>query len=315
MTTKEDQQVRTLVIVNTRSGGGDASLYDYLRTLAPASEGVALRYFDGERPLDELLADVSRFDLVVAVGGDGTVSAVCYSLRDSGVPVLPYPAGTANLLALNLGVHLEPRVLAETTVSGVPVRFDLGEIELPETDDSPATRTGFAIMAGAGYDASIMEAAQPMKSTIGAAAYLLGALAHPTPTISSFEIDLDGTHIETDGIAVLVANFGRLQFDIEVARGANPRDGILDIAVLRSKNIAELVPTVAASIFDRTGDRDAIPGIDVYSASVVTVRAEPALRMQYDGEVVDAYTPFTARVLPGAATFLLPADSPYARRS
>lgn len=307
--------MRTLVIVNTRSGGGDANLYDYLRSLAPASDEVALRYFGAGSPLDELLSDALGFDRVVAVGGDGTVSAVCYALRDTGIPVLPYPAGTANLLALNLGVHLEPRVLAETTVTGIPVQFDLAEIELPETADGPAKRAGFAVMAGAGYDASIMEAAQPMKSTIGAAAYLLGALANPTPTISHFEIDLDGNHIETDGIAVLVVNFGRLQFDIEFARGADPRDGVLDIAVLRSKNIAELVPTVAASIFDRTGDRDAIPGIDVYSASVVSVRAEPALRMQYDGEVVDAYTPFTARVLPGAATFLLPPDSPFARSS
>ena len=121
--------MRTLVIVNTRSGGGDASLYDYLRSLAPTSAEVALRYFDGTRTLDELLADARGFDRVVAVGGDGTVSAVCYALRDTGIPILAYPAGTANLLALNLGVHLEPRVLAETTVSGVPVQFDLGEIE------------------------------------------------------------------------------------------------------------------------------------------------------------------------------------------
>lgn len=305
--------MRTLVIVNTRCGGGDANLYDYLRTLAPTSAEVALRYADDAHPLDTLLADAEEFDRVVAVGGDGTVSAVCYALRDTGVPVLPYPAGTANLLALNLGVHLEPRVLAETTVSGVPVRFDLGEIQIPATDGAPAARFGFIVMAGAGYDASIMEAAQPMKSSVGAAAYLLGALANPTPTISHFEIDLDDETIQTDGIAVLIVNFGRLQFDIEVARGADPRDGMLDIAVLRTKNIAQLVPTVAAGIFDRAGARDAIPGIDVYSATSVSVRAQPALRMQYDGDVLDAVTPFTARVLPGAATLLLPQDSPFAR--
>lgn len=306
--------MRMLVIVNTRSGGGDARLYDYLRTLAPASAEVILRYFDGEQPLDDLLGDARGFDRVVAVGGDGTVSAVCYSMRDSGVPVIPYPAGTANLLALNLGVHLEPRVLAETTVSGIPARFDLGEIETPATADAPGTRVGFAIMAGAGYDAAVIEAAQPMKSSFGAIAYLLGAIANPTPTISRFEIELDGERVETDGIAVLIVNFGRLQFDIQVARGADPQDGLLDIAVLRTKNIAELVPAVAAGMFDRSGDRYSMPGIDVYSASSVTVRADPPLRIQYDGEVVETFTPFTARVLHGAATLLLPPDSPYVRR-
>ncbi len=305
--------MRTLVVVNTRSGDGDANLYDFLRSLAPASAEVTVRYFDGSHPIEDLLTDADGFQRVVAVGGDGTVSAVCYALRDTGIPVLPYPAGTANLLALNLGVHLEPRVLAETTMSGVPVRFDLGEIELDNPAGRQGARSGFTIMAGAGYDASIMETAQSMKSTVGAAAYLLGALANPTPTISRFEIDLDGEHVETDGIAVLIVNFGRLQFDLEIARGADPRDGLLDIAVVRSKNIAELVPAVAAGVFDRGGHRDAIPGLDVYSAACVRVVADPPLRMQYDGEVVEAQTPFTARVLPLAATLLLPPSSPFAR--
>lgn len=305
--------MRTLVIVNKRSGGGDAGLYDYVRALSSNSPEVTLRFTDGGLPIDNLLGDASTFDRVVAAGGDGTVSAVCYALRGQGVPVLAYPSGTANLLAMNLGIHPEPRVLAETTIAGRAVAFDLGEIETPGTQGGEPIRTGFTIMAGAGYDASLVAAAEPMKASIGPAAYLLGALGNPAPQIAQFVIDVDGQRIETDGIAVLIVNFGRLQFDIEVARGADPRDGLLDIAVLRSKNIAELVPTVVAGLFDRMGDRNAIPGIDVYSARSVSVSAEPPLRMQYDGELVETYTPFTARVLPAAATLLLPPDSPYAR--
>ena len=55
-----------------------------------------------------MLEDAKDFDRVVAVGGDGTVSGVCYELRGSGVPMLPYPAGTTNLLALNLRLPSEP---------------------------------------------------------------------------------------------------------------------------------------------------------------------------------------------------------------
>jgi diacylglycerol kinase family enzyme len=303
--------VRTLVMVNTTSGGGDAGVYEYIRTLGASSAEVVLRYFEGVGSLGELLADATSFQRVVAVGGDGTVSAICYALRNTGVPILCYPGGTANLLALNLGVHLDARYLAETTVSGVPVDFDLGEIARRD-DDGTEVRSGFTIMMGAGYDASIIEAAQPMKSTLGAAAYLFGAVGNFAPTIAQFEIELDGWKVEADGIAVLVVNFGRLQFDIEVARGADPRDGMFDIAVLRSKNVAEMLPTVVAGLFDRAGNRNAIPGIDVYSASRVSVSAEPPLRMQYDGDVVDATTPFTATVLRGATTLLLPQDSPYA---
>lgn len=305
--------MRTLVIVNTNAGGGDAGLYHYVRALGTSGTEVTLRFFDGSVTLENLVEDAAGFDRVVAAGGDGTASAVCYALRDSGVPILVYPAGTANLLALNLGMPIEPRALAETTMHGKPVQFDLGEIERPVPHGDPPLKTGFAIMAGAGYDAAVIEAAQPFKSTLGAAAYLLAAVGNLAAPPAHFEIELDGKQVSTDGMAVLIVNFGRLQFDLPVARGADPRDGMLDVAVLRSRNVAGLLPAVLSGIFDREGGRDATPGVDVYSASHISLRADPPLRVQYDGEVADALTPFSARVLPKAATLLLPPDSPYSR--
>jgi diacylglycerol kinase family enzyme len=303
-----------LVVINTRSGEGDAGLYDYVRALGTTGTEVTLRFCDGTRRLEDFLADAAAFERVVAAGGDGTVSAVCYALRDTGIPVLVYPAGTANLLALNLGMPQEPRALAEITMAGIQERFDVGEIVSGVSAEETESRVGFMVMAGAGYDASVIEAAGSLKSTLGAASYLFAAMGNLTPTPAEFVIELDGRRVETDGIAVLIVNFGRLQFDIEVARGADPRDGTFDVAVLRSHSAAGLVPAVIAGMLDRGGGRDDIPGIDLHSASHVRVESNPALHMQYDGEPVDATTPLEARVLPGAATLLLPADSPFAPR-
>ena len=242
----------------------------------------------------------------MAAGGDGTASAVCYALRGSGVPLLAYPAGTANLLTLNLALPVEPRSLARVVLEGRSQTFDLGEISRVHDNGTPV-RAGFAIMAGAGYDAAIMDAAQPLKATLGPAAYLLAAVTNLAPVTAQFEIEFDEEHVSTDGIAVLVVNFGKLQFDFPVAHGADPRDGLFQVAVVRSRSVAGLVPAVLAGL----SGAEQMPGIDVYSAARVRVSAYPPLRMQYDGEVVDALTPFEARVLPGATTLLLPADSPY----
>jgi diacylglycerol kinase family enzyme len=163
-------------------------------------------------------------------------------------------------------------------------------------------------MAGAGYDASIIEAAEQFKSALGAFAYLMAAVVNLAPTTSQFEIELDGDHITTDGIAVLVVNFGRIQFDLPVANGADPHDGLFQVAVLRTRNIAGLLPAIIAAL---TGAQK-VPGIDVYQASRVSIAADPRLRVQYDGEAVEDFTPFEATVLPDAATLLLPSDSPYA---
>jgi diacylglycerol kinase family enzyme len=299
--------VRVLVIVNTRSGGGDAGLYDYVRILGASGAEITMRFCNGTTALEELAADASRFDRVVAAGGDGTASAVCYAVRNSQVPVLVYPAGTANLLAQNIGMPIEPRQLAETTLRGRIKAFDLGEIELPSKIGTASNKMGFAIMAGAGYDASIMDAAKPMKSNLGAAAYLFAAVANMAPTTAHFTLQLDGEEIITDGIAVLVVNFGRLQFDVPVATGADPRDGMFQIAVVRSRSVAALLPALVAGI----SGADKLPGIDAFSAARISVTSTPGLPIQYDGETIDATTPFSARVLPHAASLLLPSDSPY----
>jgi diacylglycerol kinase family enzyme len=119
--------------------------------------------------------------------------------------------------------------------------------------------------------------------------------------------------VSTDGIAVLVANFARIQFDLPVTPGTDPCDGVFEVAVVRSKNVVGLLPAVAAAVLDRSGEHpDRSPSIDVYTARSVEVSAYPPLRMQSDGEVLDALTPFAARVLPKAALMLVPSDSPYA---
>jgi diacylglycerol kinase family enzyme len=304
--------MRILVVINNRSGGGDAALYAFIRALGASGAEVTLRYADQDTTLEALTHDAVQFDRVVAAGGDGTAGAVSYALRNTGVPLLIYPAGTANLLALNLGMPFEPRTLAETVLNGVALDFDLGEIEQPSIGGAPSRKQGFAVVAGAGYDAAIMESAQALKPALGAAAYLLAAVTNMTPTNAKFELELDGKRVSTEGIAVLLVNFGKLQFDMPVARGADPRDGLFDIAVVRSRNVAGLLPAVMSNLLDPRTDIPT-PGIDLFTASHVTLSAYPPLRMQYDGEVADALTPFSAQMLPKAVRLLLPQDSPYLR--
>jgi diacylglycerol kinase family enzyme len=306
--------VRFLVIVNTRSGSGATGLFEFVKSLGLTGAEVVMRFASADHPLEHLARDAVNFDRVVAVGGDGTFSTVCYTTRDTGIPVLAYPAGTANLLTLNLGLPMDALGLADIALNGVPASFDLGELVQMDADGQ-AAHTGFVMAAGAGFDATIMQAAQPLKSTLGAAAYLMAAVSNLTPTVSEFELVLDGRHIHTDGIAVLLVNFGRIQFDLAVTRGWDPRDGRLDVVVLRTRNVAGLLPVVFAAMLEKVADLpDKTPSVDVYTAAEVELSAYPPLAMQYDGEALPTLTPCAARVLPGAATLLVPPDSPYSEQ-
>lgn len=300
--------MRALAIVNLNAGQADAGFYQFLRAIGGSGTEVTLRFLAGGTTLRDLLRDAEEYDRVIAVGGDGTVSGVCYELRNRNVPTVVYPAGTANLLALNLGMPIDPVEIAHIALQGPLVSTDIGEIEVGEPGSPDSRRSGFTIVAGAGFDARIMETAQDLKPTIGAAAYLVGAMQNISPTISRIRLTLDGREVETEGIAVLLANFAKLQFDLSITHHSDPADGVFEVVVLRSKNVAELIPAAWAAIVDRlTGSH---PGrstsLEIHSASDITIEADPPLPVQYDGELLAATTPMRVRALPGAARLVVP---------
>uniref|UniRef100_UPI0028E1F7D0 diacylglycerol/lipid kinase family protein n=1 Tax=Slackia exigua TaxID=84109 RepID=UPI0028E1F7D0 len=150
--------MKILIINNLASGQYDTAIYDFIRSAARDGDEICLRNTDGTTPISALVEDARTFDRVVAAGGDGTVACVMYALRYSGIPVLPFPSGTANLLSMNLQNPEEPHALAALLRDGRILDFDMGEIST-ENDSR-----GFAIMAGSGYDATLM--ATPQRSDI-----------------------------------------------------------------------------------------------------------------------------------------------------
>lgn len=301
--------MRVLAIVNLKSGQAASGVYDYLRALGAEEGEIVLRFVGSKRTIASMVEDARDFDRVVAVGGDGTVSGVCYALRDTGVPIVVYPAGTANLTAINLRVPTDPVGLADMTVHGSIRHFDMGEITLPPTHQGAERRPrGFVVAAGAGFDAKIMESAKDLKPTLGVAGYLMATLQNLAPEVAKFRLTLDGEEVITDGIAVLVVNFARLQFDIPITHKSEPDDGLFEVVVLRTRNAVELLPAVWARVLDRTTgiQTDKSLGVDIHQAKEVEIHTEPILPIQYDGEVLGESKLMHARMLPGATSFVTP---------
>ncbi|MFC7283368.1 diacylglycerol/lipid kinase family protein [Gordonibacter pamelaeae] len=292
--------MKLLVINNLASGFGEGSVYDFIRSFARDGDEVCVRSTDGTTDVRDLLGDAEAFDAVVASGGDGTVATVSYRLANTGVPILPFPAGTANLLAANLASPMEPHALAKLVREERTLDFDLGEIEVD------GHRFGFGIMAGAGYDAAIMHGAAPAKRLLGPMAYFSAALANPLPQTSRFKLDLDGEHVESEGLGILLVNFSKIQFDITVTHDNEPRDGVFDVVVLKAQNAFELIPALLAGLLDRGGDFPNRTGsLEIHRAREVRVEADPPMEVQYDGEATNLTTPFTAHIMRRAARFFV----------
>jgi diacylglycerol kinase family enzyme len=267
-----------------------------MRTFSLDGDEIIIRNTDGSTLIESLLEDASGFDLVVASGGDGTISTVLYALRSTGIPVLPFPAGTGNLLATNLNEPDEAFALAKMARKPSTLDYDLGELSFQR--DSEKITKGFVILAGAGYDATTLASSERLKESLGPMAYVAAALGNPNPTLAKFTLTLDNQTITTEGIAVLLLNFAKIYPDTVVAHDNDAQDGLLEVVIVKPHNAVELLPAFVAAFLDRAGG---FPGrtnaLEFYTSKSVHVESDPPLYIQYDGEPAHATTPFDARSL------------------
>ena len=292
--------MKLLVINNMSSGYGDGAIYDFIRHFVQDGDEIVLRSTSGETDIRTLLTDAHRFDAVVASGGDGTITTVAYALAHTGIPILPFPAGTANLLALNLMSPNEPHALAKLVREGKTLDFDIAELNID------GDTYGFGNITGAGWDATIMKSALSSKRLMGPGAYFKAAIENTRPTHSRFTITLDDTTIERDGLAVLIINFSKIQFDISLVRNNRPRDGWLDVVILKADNAFQLLPALREAVLNHEGHFSKRSDImEVHRAKYVHVVSDPPVEIQYDGEVTNIAKPVSARILPPATRFIV----------
>jgi len=301
--------VRILTIINPWARGGTMGVAGLCHELLMRDVELTLRYMNGTASMEHLLRDAREHDAVIAAGGDGTVTTIAYALRATGIPIVVYPGGTANLVSLNLGLPISPAAIAAMVFEGVTTTVDLGEIELPAAAGEEPARYGFTLGAGTGFPAALLESARPLKKALGESAYVLGALRNLLPPVARFTLELDGETIETEGIAVMVMNISGIQYKLKIAHGSSPTDGLLEVITLKTMTAVELLPTVWAAIRDTLQDYPDRPGIEVRQARSVRITSDPPLDLEYDGEVLPGVTPVTVRVLPDAATFMVTQES------
>lgn len=297
--------MRCLIIHNPASGPRSDEIFDFARALSEAGDEVCLRFIGDDMEPHQAAEDVSAFDRVVVSGGDGTVSNVLDHIRDSHVPTLVFPSGTANLFFNNIGNAPEPAALAKACREGRTKTADMGEL-FWKAEDGSIQRHGFIIIAGTGFDADIMHKAEPAKGDMGEIAYFLSALANPAPTVAHFTIEHDGKVDELDGIGCMVGNTSLIQNDINLFPDCRMDDGFIDIAVIQPAKTVELLPTLLAGVLDPVGKGLGRPQFTLFQAKEARITCTPSLGMEFDGELIHNNTgEFGARVLPACLDLIV----------
>ncbi len=241
-------------------------------------------------------------ELVVAVGGDGTVRGCAEGLAGTGVPLAIVPHGTANLLARTLGIPRHTR--AALAVALDPSGGD-ADIDLAVADGMP-----FTAMAGLGLDAAVV-AGTKLKHQFGWLAYAMSGAAHLALPPARFTIRLDdGPPVEREARSVVVGNSGLLPGGFSLLPDARLDDGVLDVGVLAPRGPLGWT-RLASRVLTNSDRQDRM--LERFQARKVEITAAAPLPREVDGEVVSpdrgltvtvARQRLTVRTAPGAVTAL-----------
>ena len=236
--------------------------------------------------------------LVLACGGDGTVTACAEGLIGTGVPLGIIPLGTGNLLARNIGLPVDCDQALAVALGGVQRPIDVGRVN----------GTLFVVMAGLGLDAQMLiGASDPLKKRVGWLAYAISAVRHLGDRPITLTVSADGGRRRRMRVNMLVVgNVGRLQGKLPLLPAARPDDGRLDAVALIHGGLAGWL-TAAAHILLRRPARGGVYRVQFSQLQVTLEQEQP---WELDGEPMDPARSLTVAAEPGALLLRTPAELP-----
>ena len=265
---------RALVIINPIAGRGAGQ-----RVLGRIERGLRGRGIEFDTlstgqagDAREAARRASGYDVVVVVGGDGTLNEVINGL-EADRPVALFPLGTGNVLAKELRLPRRVKRFCAMLDAGRERVLDLGRVG----------ERLFVSMAGAGLDATVALAVHEARDgAIRMSHYfrpILRCLA--SYRFPGLRVSIDGGHaIESAGF-VLVSNVRSYGGPLVITPDAVHDDGLLDVCVLPRGSRLGCLRALAAFFL---GLQHALSGARYYRGRSISVTADERVPYQVDGD-------------------------------
>lgn len=241
-------------------------------------------------------------DLVMVVGGDGTVRAVCTTLAGTGTAVALVPAGTGNLLARNLMVPLDTDSALRLALHGRSRPVDVVRLRAQD-EQGRETEERFVVMAGMGLDAKIMEDTDDdLKKVIRSGAYAVAAVANAVPDPFKARVSLDDEPAqEQEVVMALLGNVGTITGGMTLFPQAEPDDGRVDLLLASPERVTDWARLGAQILTGRE-----LEGFTLASARRVVIEADEPVPFEIDGDTAGQVRRLEVEVEPGTLRVIVP---------
>lgn len=260
---------------------------------------MALRYLDSEKfhadfiftekpgHAFEIASSIlnSNMDIVVAVGGDGTINEIASAVEstDKLIGIIPY--GSGNGLARSLGIPLKERLAI----------LKLNDQRINTIDTGTFNGMKFFNIAGIGFDAHI--------SALFASNIKRGLRSYVKTTVTEFSryrfqhyhLEIDGKIYERDAFMISIANSSQFGNNAHIAPFASLKDGLLDTCVIKPFPLYQF-PVMGYRMFSKSTHKSKY--VEIIRSKEIRIVRELAGVVHLDGEPVQMGTELNIGIKP-----------------
>lgn len=296
--------MKLLFIVNPISGGVDKEPFLKDAKSLCKKYGIPYSIFKttGQNDKQEALKVVNQFkpDKIASVGGDGTTLFVATLLMGTDYPMGIIPLGSANGMAAELYVNLNPiEALKDIILSEL-----VGGLDMIKINDEHYTLH----IGDVGINASIVDSYEKDKNRgmVTYAKYFIEEMNRLKPF--KVIIKANGETIEMMTLMTAICNARKYGTGVPLNIIGNPMDGLFEIVLIKKVDTASLLAAGLAALHEKFHDSQSSSVIQTDKAEIIF--EEPRL-LQLDGEVIKKYDRLYVELLKGAVNFITTTENLY----
>jgi diacylglycerol kinase (ATP) len=298
-----EKRIRNIRIIINPAAGKDESMLPTINASmkkAGITWHASITHEAGDAIRFAKIAIEEGMDALAVYGGDGTLMEAATGLIGSDIPLIILPGGSANVLAVELGIPTDLKA-ACALITQVPLRtksIDVGRFD----------NRYFIVGMSFGFGADLVKGAdRESKNKFGIFSYFLSAAAaFMNAKKAVYRLEIDGQVHKVRGLTCLIANTGNLGFStISFDKHIDVCDGLLDVVVVRKATFG-LLKLMAVTLLKRERPED-LELVEHWQGREIRVSSSPRQTAQCDGEVLDENS-FHITVVPGAIKVVVPRE-------
>ncbi|MHA7941753.1 diacylglycerol/lipid kinase family protein [Formosa sp. 3Alg 14/1] len=296
--------MKLLFVVNPISGGVDKKPFLKEAKAICDNFGLDFKIFkttghSDEAKLKDLLHEYCP-DRVVSVGGDGTTLFTAVALLKTDIPMGIIPLGSANGMAVELGVSQKPiKAFQDIIMSNI-----IGDLDLVSVN-----KTHYSIHIGdVGINANIVDGYEKddNRGMATYAKYFIEALGNVEPFKVKIECNDEVYHSEA--VMLGVCNARKYGTGVPLNSEGNPMDGVFEIVLIEKINANVLIKAGLSSFDETFLDSQ---NNKVISTSKAKIMFDTPQLLQLDGEIIGEFKTLKVKILKGAVKLITSKQNVY----